>query len=113
MAFVPHVPRQTASPEAQDLANRINALIQDYQRSHPDLTDRDLRDALEAAGAGGGRRADPRAPAVIAGLVAAFIGLGVFLREGGSAAGFDGTFPVVAVAVAVALLAAVLVRRRT
>jgi hypothetical protein len=113
MAFVPHVPRQTASPEAQDLANRIAALVQDYQRDHPDLSERDVRDAMQAAAGEGGRRTDRRAVSVIAGLVAAFVGLGVFLRQGGSAVGSDGTFPVVAVAIGVALLAVVLARRRT
>jgi hypothetical protein len=111
MAFVPHVPRQTASPEAQDLANRITALIQEYQRNHPDLSERDVRDAMQAA-AGGGRPTDRRAVAIIGALVAAFVGLGTFLRQGGA----DGQglgLPVIAVAIAVALLAAVVARRRS
>ncbi|HXV91059.1 MAG TPA: hypothetical protein VD707_06790 [Gemmatimonadales bacterium] len=113
MAFVPHVPRQTASPEAQDLANRIAALVQDYRRDHPDLSERDVHDAMHAAAGEGSRRTDRRALSVIAGLVAAFVGLGVFLREGGSALGPDGTFPIVGVAIAIAVLAALVLRRRT
>jgi hypothetical protein len=113
MAFVPHVPRQTASPEAQDLANRIAALVQDYRRDHPDLRERDVHDAMHAAAGEGSRRTDRRALSVIAGLVAAFVGLGVFLREGGSALGPDGTFPIVGVAIAIAVLAALVLRRRT
>ncbi len=113
MAFVPHVPRQTASPEAQDLANRIAALVQDYRRDHPDLSERDVHDAMHAAAGEGSRRTDRRALSVIAGLVAAFVGLGLFLREGGTAVASDGPFPVVAIAIAVVLLAGVVVRRRT
>lgn len=111
MVFVPQVPRQTASPEAQDLANRITALIQEYQRNHPDLSERDVRDAMQAA-AGGGRSTDRRAVAIIGALVAAFVGLGTFLRQGG-ADGQGVGVPVIAVAIAVALLAAVVARRRS
>ena len=113
MVFIPQVPRQTASPEAQDLANRIAALVQDYRRDHPQLSERGVHDALQAASGGGTRRTDRRAVAVIAGLVAAFVGLGVFLREGGAARGPDGSFPIVAVAIAVVVLAVLVVRRRT
>lgn len=113
MVFIPQVPQQTASPEAQDLANRIAALVQDYRRDHPDLSARDVHDALQAAAGERGRRTDRRAVAVIAGLVAAFVGLGVLLRAGGSAVGPDGTFPIVGVAIAVAVLVALVVRRRS
>jgi len=111
MAFVPDVPRQTASPEAQDLANRIAALVQDYRRDHPQLSEREVHDAMQAA-AGGARRTDRRAAAVIASLVAAFVGVAVFLRQGGADASSPAV-PVVAVAIAVAVLAAVVVRRRS
>ena len=111
MVFVPQVPQQTASPEAQELANRISALVQDYRRDHPQLSEREVQDAMQTA-AGRTRRTDRRAVAVVAALVAAFVGLYVFLRQGG-AGGSDGSFPVVAVAIAVAVRAAVVARRRT
>jgi CRISPR/Cas system endoribonuclease Cas6 (RAMP superfamily) len=109
MAFVPPIPRQTASPEAQDLANRIAALVQEYRRDHPDLSERAVRDAMEAA-AGSTRRADRRAVAVIAALVAAFVGAATFLGQGGVAG--TRAFPVVVVAALVAVLAATVARRR-
>jgi CRISPR/Cas system endoribonuclease Cas6 (RAMP superfamily) len=108
MAFVPPIPRQTASPEAQDLANRLAALVQEYRRDHPDLSERAVRDAMEAA-AGSTRRADRRAVAVTAALVAAFVGAATFLGQGGVGAR---AFPVVAVAALVAVLAAIVARRR-
>ena len=109
MVFVPHVPRQTASPEAQDLANRIAALVQDYRRDHPDLSEREVHDAMQAA-AGSGRRTDrrPAALAAIAGLVAAMVGLGVFLQQDG---GTGRSVPFVAVAIVIAVLAALMGRR--
>ena len=112
MVFVPHVPRQTVSPEAQDLANRIAALVQDYRRDHPDLSERQVQDAMQAAG-GGTRRSDRRAVAVIGALVAAFVGFGVFLRQGGAAGAPDANLPVVAVAMAIAVIAALVARRRS
>ena len=112
MVFIPQVPQQTASPEAQELANRIAALVQDYRRDHPQLSEREVHDAMQAASGGGTRRPDRRAVAVIAGLVAAFVGLGVFLREGGAARGLDGSF-LVPVAIGVAVLVALVLRRRT
>ena len=113
MVFIPQVPQQTASPEAQELANRIAALVQDYRRDHPDVSERDVHDAMRAAAGESGRRTDRRAVAVIAGLVAAFVGLGVFLRQGGAADGSEGSFPVVAVAITIAVIAALVARRRT
>ena len=112
MVFIPQVPQQTASPEAQELANRIAALVQDYRRDHPQLSEREVHDAMQAASGGATRRPDRRAVAVIAGLVAAFVGLGVFLREGGAARGLDDSF-LVPVAIGVAVLVALVLRRRT
>jgi len=113
MVFIPQVPQQTASPEAQELANRIAALVQDYRRDHPDLSEREVHDAMRAAAGESGRKTDRRAVAVIAGLVAAFVGLGVFLRQGAAAGGPDGSFPVVAGAIAIAVLVALVARRRS
>jgi hypothetical protein len=109
MAFVPHVPRQTASPEAQDLANRIAALIQEYQRNHPDLSERDVRDALHAAGEPGvtGRR--PAVVATVAAVVAAVGILGFVMQRSSGAPAWAETG---IVAVVVALLAIVASARR-
>lgn len=112
MVFIPQVPQQTASPEAQDLANRISVLVQDYQRHHPHLTERDVRDALRAVAEPerGGRR--PAVLAVVAGLMAALLVLGLFVQQRGGGAEPQWSVPVVAVAVVIGLVAA-LVRRRS
>lgn len=111
MAFVPHVPRQAASPQAQDLANRIGALIREYVRDHPDLTERDVRDALSAAGApeGVGRR--PGVRAAVVGVVAAIVALGVVLQRSSGAPAWTETGLIAMVAVLLAIVA--LVRRRS
>lgn len=118
MVFVPTPPRETASPQAQDLANRIAALIADYQRDHPDLSARDVTDALQAAGGGGrqGRAGQERRAIVattIAGLLAAMVGLGVFLQRGSGEVGAP-QFPGIAVGVGVLLVVmlVVMLRRR-
>jgi len=52
--WVPSAPRRPVSPQANELANKIHSLIRDYRGYYPDLSDRDVRDALRAA--------DPTAP---------------------------------------------------
>jgi hypothetical protein len=111
MAFIPHVPRQTASPEAQDLANRITVLIQEYQRNHPDLSERDVRDALSAAGEPGSAGRRPGLRAVVAGVVAAVAIMGLVVQRGGGGLAWSETSVVVMVAVLLAVVA--LVRRRS
>jgi len=117
MAFVPFVPtppRETTSPRAQDLANRIASLIADYQRSHPDLGARDVADALRAAaGEGGGRRSDQErrlVAAMLGGVVALAMGVYLFFRQSGEAP-WAGAGVVAAMVVAVAVVA--LLRRRS
>ena len=114
MVFVPTPPRETASPQAQDLANRIASLIADYQRSHPDLGARDVEDALRAVGGGGrrgrGGREQRAAAAAAAGLLAAFVGLGVFLQQGGGVP-WPGVGMVTAIVVGLAVV--FLLRRRS
>lgn len=77
MAYVPWVPptpRKPVSPQANELANKIGALIKDYRGYYPELSDRDVRDALRAAGSDGldPERARPRAlgAAALAGVLA-------------------------------------------
>ncbi len=117
MAFVPFVPtppRETTSPQAQDLANRIASLIADYQRAHPDLGARDVADALRAAaGEGGsGRSLQERRllGALFGGVVALVMGAVLFLRQSGEAP-WSNVGIVAAVVVAIAVVA--LARRRS
>lgn len=118
MAFVPFVPtppRETASPQAQDLANRIASLIADYQRSHPELGARDVADALRAAagegGAGRSRQERRLTGALLGGVVALVMGMVLFFRQSGDAPAWPGIGIVAAVTVAIAIVA--LLRRRT
>ena len=56
MAFVPYVPppqQRPISPQAHELANKIGTLIEEYRGYYPDLSDRDVRDALYAVGSTG------------------------------------------------------------
>lgn len=114
MAYVPTPPRETESPQAGELATRIRALIDEYRRHYPDLTERDVRDALDAAA---GREAAPRRVgalvAGLAGLVAFGVGLAVFASQGGGGlvVGGSGVAVGVAVFVAAALVALMRLRR--
>lgn len=87
MAYVPWVPptsRKPLSPAANELANKIGSLIRDYRGYYPDLSDRDVSEALRAA--------DPVAPEVageparrrVTALLAAALAVGgiVALRAG-------------------------------
>jgi hypothetical protein len=118
LAFVPYVPtppRETASPQAQDLANRIASLIADYQCSHPDLGACDVEDALRAAAGGddAGRavRSVRRVSAlVLGGVVAALLGAGVYIQQRGGAP-WSGVGVVAAIAIGLAVVT--VLRRRS
>lgn len=114
MVYVPTPPRETASPQAAELATRLRALIDEYRRYYPDLSDRDVRDALEAAA---GRDATRRRPAALvatlAGLVAFGVGLAVYTGQSGGGPSAGWSVPAVGVAVLVlAVLVAAMRRRR-
>lgn len=121
--FIPvvhhHEHEEPLSPRGRDLGEHLATSIREFQRQYPGTSDDDLRGALRHAGQMTGLRPrgkDRQALAVVAGLVAAFLGVGLFLRQG--AGGADATaVPWVGVAVALgaigAILGAVLARRRS
>lgn len=112
MVFVPPpAHRPTLSPRAQELANKIAALIDDYRGYYPDLTNRDVRDALRAATGGGD--AAPRTPTLVATLLAGVLAaLGVFVLRGYQGAETPRLVAPILVAILIAVFAAVLAVRR-
>lgn len=115
MAYVPIVPHQEAeppSPLARELAQKIAGVIEEYRRYYPNLTAREVEQALRAAG--GDRAPQTRRPALAAlgGVVAFAVGVALFVgRTAGGDAQTWALLPVI-VAVAVAGLAAFVIRQR-
>jgi hypothetical protein len=91
--FVPVVHREHEEPlsaRGRDLGERLATAIREFQRQYPGTSDDDLRGALRHAGRTTGLRPrgkERQALAVIAGLVAAFLGAGLFLRDASSGPG--------------------------
>jgi len=92
----------------RELSQRIQELVRDFQRQYP-MTSTEVRQALLHAGgaAAGGNR--PALVAVVAGGVAALLGVGVFLSRGAEGGGEAGTFPIMMVLAVVAGLMAVVI----
>ena len=110
--FVPTPVQPPESPRVRELSQRIQELIRDFQRQYP-MTSTEVRQALlHAGGAAGGNR--PALVAVVAGGVAALLGVGVFLSRGAGGGGDAGTFPIMIVlAVVAGLMAVVIAIRRS
>ena len=110
MLFVPFVPpanpRPPASPRAQELANRLSKTIEDFHNNYPDVTERDVRQALSSVTEGSSAARRPLVAALVAGLVAAFAGLIVFMRsaEGAEPARLQAPILVAILVVAVAVI---------
>ncbi len=93
MAYVP-TPTPTSarplSPRARELSNRIGTVIEEYRKHDPNVSERDVRDALSAARGGfqrGGRDATRRtlAIAILAGIAVAGAVVLAGLERGGGA----------------------------
>ena len=108
------VPPQVPSRQARELAELLDRVIKDYERTHSSVSPREIREALmlaEQKSAGVGVR---RTAAVAAGLVAALVaGVVAFASTGNLHLG--GELPwmeISIVAVLVVALLVVLLRRR-
>jgi hypothetical protein len=114
VAFVPYVPPQPLSPRAQELGQRVQLTIAEFQQKYPDLSDEEIRQALMSAVSATEPGTD-RAPAAlgaIAAAVAVVAGLGVWLfARGGGATGTARPF-VLAIAVVAAVVGLMAARRR-
>jgi anti-sigma factor RsiW len=107
----PYLPRtrehDETSPRARDLANRLKQEIDNFASQHPGTSPEDIRTAgMLAMGGGGGRPPEARraVAGVLAGLLVAGVLAAVLVARGAAGEGGTGQpFPVVAVAVVVAL----------
>ncbi len=112
MPFVsPYVPQQP-SPRIQELGQRVALLLAEFRQKYPDLSDEEVRQALALASDRSPDHRDAR-PAVAAVVVGAAVaaGLGAYLVGGRIPFLHGAAFPAV-LAAAVAVLAAVVARRR-
>jgi hypothetical protein len=111
MSFVPVIPPQEgASPRAQELSRRITEAIESFRREQPDLKPEEIRQAARLAlrGAGTGKEQ----LVVILGALLALLGVGAFfaLKSGGAG---ESTYPIIAIAAIILVLAVVLKIRRS
>lgn len=113
MPFVsPYVPQQP-SPRIQELGQRVALLLAEFRQKYPDLSDEEVRQALAFLSDNSPDRPESARPAVAAviGGLAVAAGIGVyFLRGAGPHLG-AAALPLLG-AVGVAVVAAMLVRRR-
>jgi hypothetical protein len=113
----PH-PTQAATRHSRELGKRVEQLVRDYRREHPELTDDEIRAALAQSSLvsdDADQERQQRGKAMvaialalgIAGLVAALV-LGRAAETGGGAG--SGSWPVVSIIVAVLVVALAVVR---
>ena len=102
--FIMPVPQQAPPPTARsrELGRRINDLVRDFKRDHPDVTDDEVRSALlhTAPTAGANPTNARRAIAVLVGIMAAFTAGSMVLGDGSTRAG-SGVWMYVGVAIGV------------
>lgn len=114
MLYVPVIPHREdpPSPRTRELADLLGRVIQEYEKSHPSVTGREVRAALEIAvrgsrsGAAGGRQA------ALVGVAIAGAAAGVFAwfaAQGGNSE----AAPVAILTGILALVAVLVVIRRT
>ena len=113
MPFVsPYVPQQP-SPRIQELGQRVALLLAEFRQKYPDLSDEEVRQALAFLSEDAPDRADRARPAVAAavGGLAVAAGIGVYFL-GGAGSHLGGAALPLLGAVGVAVVAAVVARRR-
>ena len=117
-----YVPISTAPPpppsrEAQELAERLTAVTEAYQHDHPQMSLRDVREAMTLARqAAGGADSTMAIKSLLIGIFAAFVGLGVFyLRSNGPSGDAAQSMPwmlIAVVGVAVVLVGMAIANKR-
>ncbi len=110
MPYVPVIP--AASPQAQDLAQRLAQTVDQYRREHPELKDVDVARAFMIARMGSGGLDRRRRAGTIAALAGAFAAIAAMMsttlaRHAGTGTGSSVPWVVIILAVGVITLAIV------
>ena len=112
MSFVPFVPPSAPSPRTDELGGRLKETVDSFRRDHPELSDAEIRQAMELAAKG--TRA--KHPAALVLLMAGFALLGVLVfRLVGRVLPAVGQTPILTILVVACILAiaiAALIRNR-
>ncbi len=101
MSIVPVVPPPAPSAEADELGDQLKQTIERYRRDHPEMSDAEIRQAMDLAGKG----TRPRHPAALVLLLAGFALLGVLVfRLLGRVLPAVGQAPILTLGIVIALL---------
>ena len=115
MIIVPGIPPLQETRHSRELNRRVDQVVRDYQREHPDMTEAEVRTALMKSAPGGvPPEAERRRKIVAAAFMAAVIGAFTAVASAGGT--FDGplwvTIVVILAAVAGIAIAAIRLARR-
>ncbi len=112
MVYVPTPrPEEPPSPRVRELSRQLEQVADEFRRRYA-MSDAEVRQALEhAAGRRGGAGVRHPAVAILAGVVVALVGLGVFVSRAGEPGGAP-TVPWVEIAIGVVVVGFILVRLR-
>lgn len=117
MLIVPGLPPMQQTRHSRELGRKVEQLVRDYQREHPDVTEGDVRTALAQLSSGGASPDGLRRKRVLVGVIGGLTAAAFAAMASTGGRGFENstmTFRIIGVVVAVcavALLAIRLARR--
>lgn len=111
LAFIPYVPPQPPSPQAEELGRRLAETIEQFRLQHPDLSRADVAQATRLAAARAGGEPAAARSALIAAVVGALL-LGVFALMAANGGRCPAQAPVLMIVVAIAVVLVLLVIKR-
>jgi len=113
LGFVPYVPVIPPSARALELGRRLADVIRDFNRQHSDVTEIEVRQALQIAlGEAGGGGEKRRAIVAVAAALVAGVGLAIALAARSGPGGGSTAMPAVFGALVVFAIVVVLILSR-
>lgn len=113
MVFVPHAPVVPPSARAQELGRRIGAVVQEFSRQHADITDLEVRQAMQIALGTAGRGSEVRRVIVaVAAALLAGVALAISLAKRSGSDGATAMIPAVIGALVIFALVVVMILAR-
>jgi len=112
MTYVPMVPTPPTppSPRTRELASLLAKVLEEYRKTHPAVTQGEIRAAFKLAYMAG--RDGKQAVAVGVALLVGLLAFGLFVAESGGEAEWVAAMPVLVMVVIILLLVVVRIRSR-